>query len=253
MTSSGSRGQNSVTASDGLPALAVFDHVREKEFAIQRMISIFNNGMQKRWSRRYYIDLFSGPGRCVIKGTNEEVEGSPILAARSKVKFTDYFFSDIRLDFLEALKKRIGAFSFEESARVNYYRGNVDAVISELAADLPEARTSLGLAVLDPWGWDFSFSTLRELTSERRLDLVINFPIVNIKRNWRRDLPLLDRFMNGRDYRRPFESAMTREDHGVTPTRVLLDAYKKELRNIGYGYARDHVGVQNSRAFPCII
>jgi len=250
MTSSGSRGQNSVTAPDGLPALAVSEHVREKEFAISGMISIFNNGMQNRWRRQYYIDLFSGPGRCVIRGSREEVEGSPILAARSKVKFTDYFFADISLDFLEALKKRIGELDLKEPARVNYFPSGADTVIGELTAKLPEARTSLGLAVLDPWGWDFSFSTLANLTSGRRLDLVINFPIVNIKRNWRRDLPQLDKFMNGRSYRESFESAMAREDLGVTPTRVLLDTYKKELQGIDYKFVRDHVGVQNSRGIP---
>ena len=172
------------------------------------------------------------------------------MAAESKVKFTDYFFADISPDFLEALKKRIAAFALQDPAKVNYFPGDADAVTRELTANLPEARTSLGLAVLDPWGWDFSFSTLSNLTSGRRLDLVINFPIVNIKRNWHRDLPQLDKFMNGRGYRESFESAMAREDPGVTPTRVLLDAYKKELHRIDYKYVRDHVGVQNSRGIP---
>lgn len=247
---SGSRGQNSVTASDGLTALFVSDHVREKEFAIEGMISIFNSGMQNKWSRRYYIDLFSGPGKCVIRGSRGEVEGSPVLAAKSKVKFTDYFFADISSDFLGALEKRIADLGLKEPARVNYYPGDADTVVGELTADLPEARTSLGLAVLDPWGWDFSFATLDNLTTSRRLDLVINFPIVNIKRNWRRDLPQLDKFMNGRGYRKSFESAMNREDPGVTPTRVLLDAYKRELKGIGYKFVHDHIGVQNSRGIP---
>ena len=99
-----SRGQGLVTASDGLPALLVSDHVREKEFAIERMIAIFNNGMQRKWNRRYYIDLFAGPGKCLIRESQEEVEGSPILAAKSKVKFTDYFLSDIDSECLEAVE-----------------------------------------------------------------------------------------------------------------------------------------------------
>ena len=250
MPNSRSRGQDSVTASDGLSALLVSEHVKEKEFAIDRMIAIFTNGMQRKWARRYYIDLFAGPGRCLIRGSEEEVEGSPILAAKSKVKFTDYFFADKNLHFLEALRKRIDNLGLKEPHSFRYDPGDADKVAGELTANLPEASSSLGLAVIDPWGWDFSFETLATLTMRRRLDLVINFPIVYIKRNWRRELPQLDKFMNGSSYRESFEHAMTRRDPSVTPTRVLLDFYKKELEGIDYKYINDLVGVKNSKGIP---
>ena len=248
--SSGSRGQSLVTASDGLPALSVSEHVKEKEFAIAHMIGIFNNGMQNKWSRRYYVELFSGPGRCVIKESGEEVDGSPILAAKSKAKFTNYFLADISPDHLKTLEQRIAGLGLRDRASLLYYPGDADTIVGKLTADLPEARTTLGLGVCDPWGWDFSFETLANLTEGRRLDLIINFPTVFIKRNWRRELPQLDRFMNGKDYRQAFESAMTREDPGITPTRVLLDAYEKELKSIDYKYVRDQVGVKNSTGLP---
>ena len=79
---------------------------------------------------------------------------------------------------------------------------------------------------------------------------MINFPIVNIKRNWQKELPQLNDFMNGTSYRSSFEYAMTREEPGVTPTRVLLDAYERELKGIGYKYVNDLVGVKNSRGIP---
>ncbi len=246
----GSRGQDLITVSDGLPALVVSEHVKEKEFAIDRIIAIFNNGMQRKWSRRYYIDLFAGPGKCFIKGSREEVEGSPVLAAKSKVKFTDYFFVDIDSDCLEALKTRIDGIGLRDQSDFNYYPGDTDAVIDELVADLPDGQTSLGLAVIDPWGWDFSFETMANLAAGRRLDLVINFPIVNIKRNWQRELPQLDKFMNGSSYRSSFEYAMTNKDPSVTATRVLLDSYQKELKGIDYKYVNDLVGVKNSRGIP---
>jgi three-Cys-motif partner protein len=244
------RGQDFVTASDGLPALLVSDHVREKEFAIERMIAIFNNGMQKKWNRRYYIDLFSGPGKCLIRGSREEVEGSPILAAKSRVQFTDYFLVDIYSDCLEALRTRINSLGLASQQDFNYYPGEADAVIDELVAELPDGQTSLGLAVIDPWGWDFSFETMAKLAAGRRLDLVINFPIVNIKRNWQRELPRLDKFMNGSSYRSSFKYAMTNKDPSVTATRVLLDSYQKELKCINYKYVNDLVGVTNSKGIP---
>ena len=237
-------------ASDNLPALEVADHVKEKEFAIGRIITIFNNGMQRKWDRRYYIDLFAGPGKCVIKNSDEEVDGSPILAVKSKVKFTDYFFSDGNSECLRALKGRIGNSGSSELGSVNYYLGNADSIVDKLISNLPEPKASLGLAVFDPWGWDFTFETLITLTANRRLDLVINFPTSFIKRNWKRELPQLDKFMNGGGYRKSFESAMSRQDSGATPTSALLDYYKKELHGIGYKYVRDQVGVKNSQGLP---
>ena len=214
------------------------------------MCDIFNRGMQRKWDRRYYIDLFSGPGRSVIRGSGEEVEGSPILAAKSQVPFTDYFFSDKNLLFLETLRKRVDNLGSKESLEFRYYHGDADSVVSDLEVSLPVAETSLGLAVIDSWGWDYSFETLTRLTEGRRLDLVINFPIVFIKRNWQRELPQLDKFMNGRRYRKSFENAMIREKPGVTPTRVLLDFYGEELKGIGYKYVDDHVEVKNSLGLP---
>ena len=211
----GVRGQDFVVASDGLSALSVSDHVREKEFAIKRFIDIFNNGMQRHWSRRYYIDLFAGPGKCVIKGSGEEIEGSPILAAKSRVKFTDYFLADIDAGSLEALRTRIYGLGLGNQDLFKYYPGDADSAIYELLAELPDGQTSLGLAVIDPWGWDFSFDNMANLAAGRRLDLVINFPIVNIKRNWQRELPQLDKFMNGSRYRSSFEYAMTNKDPDI--------------------------------------
>ncbi len=247
---SGSRGQDLVTASDGLPALAVSDHVKEKEFAIERIINIFNSGMQHKWNRRCYIDLFAGPGRCVIKESGEEVDGSPILAAKSRVQFTDCFFVDGNLECLDALRKRIRGLGLKELDRFHYYPSSADSAVAKLMADLPDSMTSLGLAFLDPWGWDFAFETLATLTDSRRIDLVINFPTVFIKRNWRRELPQLDKFMNGSGYRESFELAMTRQDPWATPTSALLDSYKKELHGIGYKYVRDQIGVKNSQGLP---
>ena len=241
------RGQGLVTASDGLPALEVADHAKEKEFVLRRIVEIFNVGMQNRWDQRYYVDVFAGPGRCLIRGTTTEINGSPMLAAESAAKFTDYFLADSDPESLSTLRERISRLALPEEIGVQYYLNDADTVVREILKDLPQARQSLGLTVFDPWGWDFSFETLATMSANRRLDLVVNFPIGYIKRNWDRELAQLDRFMNGTSYKEPFQSAMRRETPGELPARVLLDAYATELRNIGYGFIRDNVRVDNSR------
>ena len=245
-----SRGQDLATGSDGLPALEVAGYAKEKEFVLGRIAGIFNAGMQHKWNRRYYIDLFAGPGLCHIKGTATEIDGSPMLAAKSKAKFTDYFLSDRDAESLAALKHRITKLELPAQASVNYYNDDADAVVEKILADLPPANSSLGLAVFDPWGWDFSFDAIAKLSHRRRLDLVVNFPIAFIKRNWEKEMPQLDRFMNGAGYKGQFQAAMRRQSQGEKAARVLLDAYTNELAKIGYSYIQDHVMVENSQNLP---
>ena len=241
------RGQGFVTASDGLPALEVAGHAKEKEFAIERIVDIFNTDMRKLWDRRYYVDPFAGPGVCRIKETVTEIDGSPMLAAKSKVKFTDYFLGDQNADYLTALEQRISGLILPRATNVRYYQNDADTAVGRMLEELPPARSSLGLAVFDPWGWDFSFETIAELAEARRIDLVVNFPIGYIKRNWEKELPQLDKFMNGVSYKEPFLAAMRGDTPGEKPARVLLDAYAHELHKIGYPNVKDNVMVDNSK------
>ncbi len=173
-----------VVASDGLAALEVAEHAREKEFAINGIVNIFTAGMQRKWSQLYYIDPFAGPGVCRVKGSATEIDGSPMVAAKSKAKFTDYFLADKDEGSLDVLRKRIDGLKLPETVRFKYCANDADLAMNEILSDLPPSKSSLGLALLDPWAWDFSFDSLAKLTSGRRLDLVINFPIGFIKRNW---------------------------------------------------------------------
>lgn len=242
-----SRGQELAIGSDGLPVLEVASYAREKEFVVGRIIDIFNTGMQNRWNRRYYIDPFVGPGICRIKDDAAEIDGSPMLAAKSKTKFTDYFLADNNAESLSALRHRITGLELPGQTGVRYYLDDANVAVAQIMDDLPPARSSLGLAVFDPWGWDFSFDAIAKLSHGRRLDLVVNFPIGYIKRNWEREMPGLDKFMNGTNYKRPFQSAMRRQSPGEKAARVLLDSYSDELKTIGYSNIRDNVLVDNSR------
>ena len=245
-----SRGQELAIGSDGLPVLEVASYAREKEFVVGRIIDIFNTGMQNRWNRRYYIDPFVGPGICRIKDDAAEIDGSPMLAAKSKTKFTDYFLADNNAESLSALRHRITGLELPGQTGVHYYLDDANVAVAQIMDDLPPARSSLGLAVFDPWGWDFSFDAIAKLSQGRRLDLVVNFPIAFIKRNWGKDLPELDEFMNGSSYKAQFRAAMQRTAPGDKAARVLLDAYTGELEKIGYSYIRDHVMVDNSQHLP---
>ena len=239
------RGQDLTKAADGLLALSVAKHAREKEFALKNITGIFTQAMKNRWlGRLYYVDLFSGPGRCVIRDSDAETEGSPLIAVEAP--FTHYYFADADESSIDALRKRVDGIDCS-GKWVHYYAGKAEETVDEVLRDLPHPKRSLGLAFLDPWAWDFSFEAIKRLTKGRRLDILINFNIGYMKRNWRYESPELDSFLNlPTDHREFFKT----NGQGIPDTRTLLDHYEDELRKIGYGFTADDRPVTNSNNTP---
>lgn len=240
-----SRGQVSITAPDGLPALEVSEHTREKEFVFENYAGIFTAGMRKQWPNLYYVDPFAGPGICRIKGSEEDMDGSPLLAAKSKSGFRNYFLGDNNPRFVEALQQRFAQLDTSQKPKANFYTGDANVTVREMLKELPNPN-QLGLAVIDPWGWDIAFETIASLSENRRLDLVIYFPVYHAILNWNNDISTRDQFMNGETYKERFRSAMRREGSQSEAIRVLLDAYSTELVNIGYKFVRDNYSVRLS-------
>ena len=239
------RGQELTKASDGLPALSVAGHAKEKEFALRNITGIFTQAMKNKWpGRLYYVDLFCGPGRCVIRHSNAETEGSPLIAVEAA--FTHYYFADSDEPSIDVLRERVSAIN-GSGKQLHYYAGRAEETVDRILRDLPHPNRSLGLAFLDPWAWDFSFEGLKRLTKGRRLDILINFNIGYMKRNWRYESPELDSFLNlPADHREFFKT----KAQGVPDTRTLLDHYEDELRKIGYEHTADDRPVTNSNNTP---
>ncbi len=138
------RGQELTTASDGLPALSVAEHAKDKEYTLRNITGIFTQAMRNKWpGKLYYVDPFCGPGRCLIRNSGEETDGSPAIAAR--VPFAHYYFADGNGRCIAALRKRIEVMNLS-GKQVRYYTGEANETIDEILKELPSERESLGLA-----------------------------------------------------------------------------------------------------------
>lgn len=85
------------------------------------------------------------------------------------------------------------------------------------------------------------------MTRGRRLDILINFNIGDMKRRWWEPSRRMDSFLNLRsDHREVFKT----KTHEVPDARTLLDHYEGELRRIGYHYTVDDRPVTNSNNTP---
>jgi three-Cys-motif partner protein len=225
-------------ASDGLIAWRTGTWAKEKLFYLSRYFDIFNTGMRRKWPERVYVDLFSGAGR--LFAADEEIEGSAVLALRSGVPFTRCFFNDLEPEAVEALKKRAERIG---GPAATYFSGDCNAVISRIRSMLPAG--SLGLAFVDPSNWQIALDSIAELTANRRMDLVITFHVGGMKRAAAYEPKSLDSFFGTRLWRDAYGRSLQagRQER----SRILLDCYEEQLRNLGYTWVVDDVRITNSR------
>ncbi len=199
--------------------------------------------MKAKWAERVYVDLFAGPGRCRVKGTDVEIPGSPLLALETKYGFTRLFLNDQEPSFVEALKERVRKY---EGAHVTFLNQDCNSAARTVADELPP--NSLCLAFIDPFKWEIAFESLAALTKGRPMDLVITFHSGNIKRAADYEPAALHDFFGDSKWKAEYDRS--RKSGKREGTRVLLDCYESNLGRIGYHHCRDYVLVRNSRETP---
>lgn len=152
--------------------------------------------MKHKWRERHYVDLFSGSGKAAIRGSDEIVLASPLLAATVIDHFTQVHTCDKNSGRVEALRRRLSA--TEQARPAQVIEGDANEAIDQVLALIPD-RGALTLAFIDPYGLHIDFSTIAKL-SARRADLVVLLADnMDALRNWatvyQADNSLLDRFM----------------------------------------------------------
>ena len=211
---------------DGLPAMRVNVWARRKHHYLDRYLDIFAGGMKNKWSRRVYIDLFAGPGRCVLEGTEEFVDGSPLIALRHP--FTDHIYVDLEPSNTSALKTRCALAAKERFVTV--IQGNCNEVVDQIVARIP--RYSLACAFIDPTNWQITFETVRRLSGVGRVDLLISFFGGMMKRvDHFADQPRLDAFFGSHSWK---DDPRYRTVEGRPSLGGYLACYRGQLETIGY-------------------
>jgi three-Cys-motif partner protein len=221
-------------ASDGLPARLTGVWVHDKNFYVERYLSIFSRGVSNKWAGKIsYLDLFAGPGRNIIRNTQEEVEGSPLLAL--KFNFARYVFVDIP-EVLSTLRSRL--VSHPKFSQISFVEGDCNAVIDEVLTALPP--NYLTLAFIDPTGLQIRFSTIRRLVDNRKVDLLMT---IQFGMGIRMNLPLytkaegeaLSSFLGNSDWREDVNEGGSSSQVG----RRILDRYLTRLRGLNYRTVQD--------------
>jgi three-Cys-motif partner protein len=219
--------------SDGLPVRKSGIWATEKLYYLGRYLDIFSVGMHKRWAGNlFYIDLFSGPGICLIPETQIEFDGSPLIAL--KFNFAKYFFFESDSDCFSALKTRVESRCPEKLKQIEFIHDDCNTSINEVR--FPSSN-SLGTAFIDPTGIaPLPFKTIRQLTSGRKIDLIINFHEgmgvrMNLHQYTATDDNALTSFMGSDRWKKKIQSKPLSFDETC---RLIAKEYLENLRGLGY-------------------
>ena len=91
-----------VSKVDGLPIRDSGVWIEKKHKPLVYFSEIFNQSMKdKPWDHRINLELFAGPGRCLVRETKEEQPGSPLRTLDAN--FTHYIFVEMNKEGAEAL------------------------------------------------------------------------------------------------------------------------------------------------------
>jgi len=205
---------------------------------------MFATGMKYKWKDRVYLELFSGPGKCVVRETGEEDLGSPLKIIGHE--FTRFIFTERAVPAAEALAQRL--VPFPNSAKAEIWCGDCAEAINRF--DIPNG--ALTFAFIDPTGIGHApFSLIETLHRRTRCDFLINIQHgMGIKMNMHQytldadEECALTRFL-GNDHWK----ALPRHNAGEF-FRGVLDLYKKQLHELGYKFIGREVLIEMRRHTP---
>lgn len=236
-------GEDLRAGEDGLPVREVGPWSRDKHHYLRRYIFAFTTAMKGKpsWRGLGYIDLFCGPGLCRLRDSDEEIDGSPLIALASPKPFDVFVFVDKSRDAIEALEKRFAdrCASVVPYTRVGDCNEEIEDIVRELPADF------LYLAFIDPTGLHIHFDTIRALVQQRRVDLIISWMdhldlLRNVDEYYYHDPDSNLDYALGKDldWRREYDALLNRD--AAHKSRFFLDLYQRQLASLGYHFGVHH-------------
>lgn len=236
------------SAKDGLPVRCVGSWAYTKIFRLVSYFGIFAQGMYKKWSGLNYIEVCSGPGRCVYRDNKSEADGTA-LAIVNHPKFQllkSATFIDYKKDIVDLLNQRIKSLGKDNKAHAVVGSYQDQESIQSILRTIPSG--CLNLVLIDPTDCSIPFDTIRTIKEELRCaDLIINIATyTDAGRNIRRVILSPDTFPNAvqkygdflGDSSFLYSQEMVNAAKGATSDedlrQMFIGKYIESLKLIGY-------------------
>lgn len=174
-----------ISIDDGLGTRCVGSWGYEKIYRLVQYFGIFSVGMHRKWPNLNYIEVCSGPGRCVIRSEGQEIDGTVLaILKHSSFKYINQaIFIDCNPDTVKILNDRIKNIGLSCKAKAICVNFNDRSRMHECLSDID--KNSLNLVLVDPTECNISFSTIEIIESVlQNVDFIINVASgTDVKRN----------------------------------------------------------------------
>lgn len=187
-----------------LPLDEVGPWAREKHERLRRYIDI-SRAVRRKFlgaggGGATYVDLYCGSGRAKVRETDEQIDGSPLVAFRCATAggapFSEIHIADESEERCRAAERRI----VEAGGSAKLECGSAEVTAARIARKLNPY--GLHFVFLDPYNLgDLPFSVIESIGKLKRVDMLIHVSVQDLQRNFAAysasvDSPL-DRFAPG--------------------------------------------------------
>jgi len=223
---------------------------------VQKYGTAYTTALKKQSFKKYYIDGFSGAGVHRSKTTGKEIKGSPSRVLAIMPPFDGYFFIDMDEDKTDFLRKICS-----EKKNVSVFTGDCNKhLVREIFPLIRYEEYRRALCLLDPYGLHLDWNVLEAAGKSRTVDLVLNFPVMDMNRNaiWRNPevvpeegINRMTRFWGDESWRNvAYENEL--QLFGPVPKKqaneVIVDAFRNRLINkAGFRYVPEPLPMKNYR------
>ncbi len=191
--------------------------------------------MRRKFKHLAYVDLFAGPGRNEFSN-GTQIEGSPLIAARTEPKFTKLIFVEEDPESVAALRERVKRDSSDRDVVIIH--GNCNEVIGQVRKEIPGLRGTgegvLTVCFVDPFDLSIDFTTLRTLS-----DFYIDFIVLIADQMAGRGATSLakpgnavvERFLNDAEWRTKWKKAAAKK---VNFRDFLVERFTAGMTALGF-------------------
>ena len=233
-----------ISVIDQLPVRCVGAWAIQKIHHLVQYFTIFALGMKNKWDGRInYIEICSGPGRCINRSTGFEFDGTSLCIIQNDAckHLNKAMFFDYNPRVIDTLNSRIAANKISNAVALIGDYNDPDKICD----DIISATRGIGLYLvfIDPTDCSLPFSLIRTLKDRlKNMDLIINFAIgTDFNRNIKKAIDAPETHQNvinkyktflGSDnfFNNPLIKTATQKDLRL----MFRDAYLNSLRELGY-------------------
>jgi len=233
---------------DGLPIRCVRSWAKEKIYLLTQYFGIFAQGMYKLWENNIvYIEICSGPGRCIDRESGFEFDGTPLtIIKKPEYKYIKKaLFFDFDLSIVDTLNKRLNNNNNAVSLYGDY--NNPDDLCKKINQEVP--GKNLYFVFIDPTDCSIPFSTIMKIKENlRSVDLLINIAtgtdfnrnaknIINNPDSYKMLINKYEYFLNSEGiFKNDKFTRLVENNDNENIRNYFREIYQQSLENIGYNF-----------------